>query len=96
VRSLPARAGETNTPTDGAPISMATPTMFELTLPRRLPRGIRKRAIATLALVAATASMFVWRSSGAEVEEASASTSPQRQDAGPDGVLGPDSAGPPP
>ena len=79
VRALPrARAAETNddaSTADAAPASTTTPTMFEVGLPRRRQRGVRKRAIAMLALAAAAASMLVWRSSGPEVQEANASPS---------------------
>jgi serine/threonine-protein kinase len=78
VRALPrTRASETSedaSTADDAPLSTTTPTVFQVGVPRRR-RGVRKRAIAMLALTAAAASMLAWRSSGPEVQEANASTS---------------------
>jgi serine/threonine-protein kinase len=86
VRASPAELVESDAgQNEPAPVSTTTPTMFELSLPRRIPRGMRKRAVATLALAMAAASMLVWRS-GPEVQEASASTMVETTpDAGPDG-----------
>ena len=87
VRALPAEVAESTTADEPAPVSMTTPTMFELSLPRRVRRGVRKRAIATLAVAMAAASMLVWRNSGPEVQEASASSASEMADAGADGPL---------
>ncbi len=48
-------------------------TVSELALPLRRMRRSRKSALAALALAAAT-SVFVWRSTGPELQEANAST----------------------
>ena len=84
VRALPAELAEASAdPLEPAPVSTTSPTMFELSLPRRSPRGVRKRAVATLALTMAAASMLVWRASGPEVQQASASTMSEVPDAAP-------------
>ena len=88
VREVPLRIAETSVgdaAAEAPPASTTIPTMFELPLSRRLSGGVRKRAIATLALAAAAASTLVWRTSGPEVQEASASTIAEMPDAGGDG-----------
>ncbi len=96
VRMAPPQPIEPSEADETAPVSTTTPTLFELTLPRRQPRGVRTVAIATLALVTAAASMLVWRSSGPEVREASASTGAEVPDAGSDGpLLAPPTTAPP-
>jgi len=89
VRALPGRPTQVDDTTaagdDDAPASTTTPTLSELSLPRRRMRGARKMAIAALALAAAAASTFVWRGEGPEVQEANASTTTEVPDAGIDG-----------
>jgi serine/threonine-protein kinase len=72
---------------DAAPSSTTTPTMTELAVPLRRARSLRTRVVATLALAAA-ASMFVWRASGPEVQEANASTESEAPDASTDALRG--------
>lgn len=75
MRALgPAHVARAHAAPDEAPISTTTPTMPELEVPRRRARRGPKRLVVALALAAGATTMGVWRSSGPEVQEASAST----------------------
>jgi serine/threonine protein kinase len=65
---------ETAAAAEIAPASTRHPTLSELVVPLRRIRRSRKRAVAGLVLAAA-ASLLVWRSNGPEVQEANASMS---------------------
>ncbi|MDB4937033.1 MAG: serine/threonine protein kinase [Labilithrix sp.] len=71
---------ETTAAADEAPASTRQPTLSELVVPLRRMRRSRKSAIAALVLAAMT-SLFVWRSTGPELQEANASTTSETSDA---------------
>lgn len=73
VREARTQVSETSAGADDAPVSRTMPTLSELTVPLRRMRRSRKSAIAGLVLAAA-ASLLVWRSNGPELQEANAST----------------------
>jgi serine/threonine protein kinase len=65
---------ETTAAADAAPASTRFTTLSELNVPLRRMRRSRKGAIAAV-ILAAAASLLVWRTNGPEIHEASASTS---------------------
>lgn len=81
VREARTQIAETTAGADEAPRTSQHPTLSELAIPVRRMRRTRKSAIAALALAAA-ASVFVWRASGPEVQDASASTTSEVTDGG--------------
>ena len=66
---------ETTAAADAPPASTRFPTLSELNVPLRRMRRSRKSAALAGLVLAAAASLFVWRSNGPEVQEANASMS---------------------
>jgi hypothetical protein len=65
--------GETTAAAEIAPASTRHPTLSELTIPVRRMRRSRKSAAFAGLVLAAAASLLVWRSNGPEVQQANAS-----------------------
>jgi serine/threonine-protein kinase len=85
AREVHTLVAETSAAADDAPASTRHPTLSELTVPLRRMRRSRTSAIAALTLAAA-ASLFVWRSTGPEMQEANASTTTEVVDGGGEGA----------
>lgn len=81
MRDARMRVAETTAAADEVPASTAHATLAEVGLPLRRVRRSRTSAIAALVLAAA-ASVVVWRSNGPEVQEANAATNGDAADGG--------------